>query len=101
MYIHIHVLEIKLFLNSLGALSKSINIKKIVKRFDPSFDKNFADLPSESIHCATVQAQVKMSLTCVSQLLDSNFDSHLSILQPSSVHAVKRKHSLCTCINLL
>lgn len=36
----------------------------------------------------------------MSQLLDSNFDSHLSILQPSSVHAVKCKHSLCTC-NLL
>ena len=39
----------------------------------------FSSLPSLSIHWATRQEQVRISLMCVSQLLDSSFDSHFSI----------------------
>ena len=59
-------------------------------RYNPCTECMFMYLPSESIHCATVQAQVKISFTWDNQLLDSNLESHLSMLHPSSVQAVNQ-----------
>ena len=51
------------------------------------------NLPSLSMHCATRQAQVRTSLTCDNQLLDSSFDSHFSVGADVSEQAAKDSHT--------
>ena len=49
------------------------------------------DSPSLSMHWATRHEHVRISLTCVSQLLDSNFDNHFSVGAEVSEQAEKNK----------